>query len=72
MPSTGAQVTTTAISCSASFQAIWFRDQPGEAGNVFGVSDKWTGMGLILDSYDNDGGVRERWKSWKLWTCHIE
>ena len=24
---------------------------------MFGVSDMWNGLGIILDSFDNDGGV---------------
>ncbi|KAF8368125.1 ile-1, partial [Pristionchus pacificus] len=35
--------------------AIWFTSQPGTIGPVFGANDYWTGMGLFLDSFDNDG-----------------
>jgi hypothetical protein len=29
--------------------------QQGTVGPVFGAGDFWTGMGLLLDSFDNDG-----------------
>ncbi|EDO33405.1 predicted protein, partial [Nematostella vectensis] len=35
--------------------AIWFTEKPGEEGPVFGSSDKWTGLGVLCDSFDNDG-----------------
>lgn len=34
-----------------------FTSQPGTIGPVFGANDYWTGMGLFLDSFDNDGQV---------------
>ena len=30
--------------------------QQGTIGPVFGANDFWTGMGIMLDSFDNDGG----------------
>ncbi|GMT28482.1 hypothetical protein PFISCL1PPCAC_19779, partial [Pristionchus fissidentatus] len=39
----------------ADGMAIWFTSQPGTIGPVFGANDYWTGMGLFLDSFDNDG-----------------
>jgi len=35
--------------------ALWFTETAGEQGPVFGSSDKWKGMGLFFDSFDNDG-----------------
>ncbi|VDL79442.1 unnamed protein product [Nippostrongylus brasiliensis] len=35
--------------------AIWYTAQMGAIGPVFGANDFWTGMGLFLDSFDNDG-----------------
>lgn len=38
-------------------QAIWFTSQKGTEGNVFGSSDQWNGLGVFLDSFDNDNQV---------------
>ena len=45
------------------FQAIWFTDgragasdNPNDQG-VFGAKDHWNGLGVFLDSFDNDGQV---------------
>ncbi|KAK0422480.1 hypothetical protein QR680_007598 [Steinernema hermaphroditum] len=35
--------------------AIWYTAQQGTLGPVFGSNDYWTGMGLMFDSFDNDG-----------------
>ncbi|KAF7637741.1 L-type lectin-like domain-containing protein [Meloidogyne graminicola] len=35
--------------------AIWYTAQQGTLGPVFGANDYWTGMGIMLDSFDNDG-----------------
>jgi hypothetical protein len=37
------------------FQAIWFTETQGEEGSVFGSSSPWKGLGILLDSFDNDG-----------------
>ena len=42
---------------SALLQAVWFTETEGKLGPVFGGQDQWKGMGLFLDSYDNDGQV---------------
>ncbi|XP_072173780.1 protein ERGIC-53-like [Diadema setosum] len=34
--------------------AIWFTQEQGVEGPVYGSSDKWIGMGLFFDSFDND------------------
>ncbi|XP_069942817.1 protein ERGIC-53 isoform X1 [Cherax quadricarinatus] len=34
--------------------ALWFADKPGVEGPVFGSSDKWNGLGVFFDSFDND------------------
>ncbi|XP_050723851.1 protein ERGIC-53-like isoform X2 [Eriocheir sinensis] len=34
--------------------ALWFTDKPGVEGPVFGSSDKWNGLGVFFDSFDND------------------
>lgn len=37
------------------FQAFWYTTQRGEyTGEVFGSSDRWNGLGIIFDSFDND------------------
>lgn len=39
----------------ASGQAFWFTQNRGQYdGQVFGSSDKWNGLGVIFDSFDND------------------
>ncbi|KAL3119833.1 hypothetical protein niasHT_005893 [Heterodera trifolii] len=35
--------------------AIWYTAQQGTLGPVFGANDYWTGMAIMLDSFDNDG-----------------
>ena len=37
--------------------AIWFTEQFPELGEVFGMSNYWKGLGLFIDSFDNDGKV---------------
>jgi len=34
--------------------AIWYTKERGSEGPVFGSSDKWDGLALIFDSFDND------------------
>lgn len=34
---------------------IWYTTEKGDYnGNVFGSSDKWNGLGIFFDSFDND------------------
>ncbi|KAM9587549.1 protein ERGIC-53-like isoform 2-T4 [Morphnus guianensis] len=35
--------------------AIWFTEEQGLEGPVFGAADKWNGVGIFFDSFDNDG-----------------
>nr|XP_022312561.1 protein ERGIC-53-like [Crassostrea virginica] len=35
--------------------AIWFTEDKGQEGPVFGNQDKWRGLGVFMDSFDNDG-----------------
>lgn len=35
--------------------AIWYTSEKGTEGNVFGSNDKWNGLGIFFDSFDNDG-----------------
>jgi mannose-binding lectin 1 len=39
----------------ADGMAIWYTDKPGHEGSVFGSNDQWNGLGIFLDSFDNDG-----------------
>ena len=41
----------------ADGMAIWYTEQIGSEGNVFGSNDYWKGLGIFLDSFDNDGQV---------------
>lgn len=34
--------------------AIWYTQQKGVEGPVFGSNDKWNGLGIFFDSFDND------------------
>ena len=34
---------------------MWFTEEKGTEGPVFGNIDKWKGLGVIFDSFDNDG-----------------
>lgn len=38
----------------ADGMAIWYTDAPGVEGPVFGANDHWKGLGIFLDSFDND------------------
>ena len=38
----------------ADGMAIWYTDKPGVEGPVFGSNDQWNGLGIFLDSFDND------------------
>ena len=39
-------------------QAIWFTQTAGTGeGQVFGNTETWNGLGVMLDSFDNDGLV---------------
>ncbi|CAF0922076.1 unnamed protein product, partial [Didymodactylos carnosus] len=38
----------------ADGMAIWFTEQAGVEGPVFGSNDQWKGLGIFLDSFDND------------------
>jgi hypothetical protein len=37
--------------------AFWIVQKP-EPGTVFGGADRWNGLGILIDTYDNDGQVR--------------
>lgn len=39
----------------ADGMAIWYTDKAGYEGPVFGSNDHWNGLGIFLDSFDNDG-----------------
>lgn len=34
---------------------IWLVEEPAHMGSVFGYMNKWKGLGVIFDSFDNDG-----------------
>lgn len=38
-------------------QAIWYTENQGLDGPVFGSADTWNGVGIFFDSFDNDGKV---------------
>uniref|UniRef100_A0A3B4BK62 L-type lectin-like domain-containing protein n=1 Tax=Periophthalmus magnuspinnatus TaxID=409849 RepID=A0A3B4BK62_9GOBI len=35
--------------------AVWFTTEQGLDGPVYGAADKWNGVGIFFDSFDNDG-----------------
>jgi hypothetical protein len=35
--------------------ALWYTEEIGKEGPVFGSNDHWVGLGVFLDSFDNDG-----------------
>ncbi|XP_061170528.1 protein ERGIC-53-like [Saccostrea echinata] len=35
--------------------AMWFTEEKGQEGPVFGNQDMWRGLGVFMDSFDNDG-----------------
>lgn len=36
---------------------MWFTEVMSQEGIVFGCADKWKGLGVFFDSFDNDGQV---------------
>lgn len=36
--------------------AFWYAKDAGQEGPVFGSRDRWLGLGVFVDTYDNDGG----------------
>ena len=39
----------------ADGMAFWFTTEPNQEGPIFGSKDRWNGLGLFFDSFDNDG-----------------
>ncbi|XP_032807034.1 protein ERGIC-53-like isoform X2 [Petromyzon marinus] len=39
----------------ADGMALWYTANQGSEGPVFGAADRWNGLGVFLDSFDNDG-----------------
>jgi mannose-binding lectin 1 len=37
-------------------------EKPGVEGTVFGSNDNWKGLGIFLDSFDNDAAVSDHYK----------
>jgi mannose-binding lectin 1 len=35
--------------------AIWFVEESKKEGPTYGYADQWNGLGVIFDTYDNDG-----------------
>ncbi|EDK43679.1 conserved hypothetical protein [Lodderomyces elongisporus NRRL YB-4239] len=33
--------------------AVWFLDKPSEVGEIFGIRNKFTGLGIMMDTYKN-------------------
>lgn len=46
---------TGRLKTGADGMAIWFTAAPGSEGMAFGNSETWHGLGVILDSFDNNG-----------------
>ena len=40
--------------------AIWLVKEQAQLGPVFGSQPVWDGLGIIFDTYDNDGRVRSK------------
>ena len=39
----------------ADGMAVWLTEEQTARGSTFGSSDMWKGIGIIMDSFDNDG-----------------
>jgi hypothetical protein len=37
--------------------ALWYVDQPKVEGDVYGYRNKWNGLAIMMDSFDDDGKV---------------
>jgi len=35
-------------------QAIWYTEERGLEGGVYGNTEHWKGLAIIMDSFDND------------------
>jgi mannose-binding lectin 1 len=35
--------------------AFWYVEEPGVLGSAFGAKEQWKGLGVFIDTYDNDG-----------------
>eukprot|EP00698_Gefionella_okellyi_P012306 TRINITY_DN3309_c0_g1_i1.p1 TRINITY_DN3309_c0_g1~~TRINITY_DN3309_c0_g1_i1.p1 ORF type:complete len:656 (-),score=191.38 TRINITY_DN3309_c0_g1_i1:101-2020(-) len=42
-------------STGADGMAFWYVQKPEERGPVFGHSESWNGLGVFIDTFDNDG-----------------
>lgn len=47
-------VTTSCESLCCISQALWYTEERGQDGPIFGGKDQWKGLGVFFDSYDND------------------
>ena len=36
--------------------ALWYTQEGGQLGETFGAPKHWKGLGVFLDTFDNDGG----------------
>ncbi len=41
-----------------SIQAFWYTATKGNGGPVFGNNENFIGLGVIIDTFDNNGVVR--------------
>jgi len=41
----------------ADGMAFWYTKEKDEMGPIYGSKDKWDGLAVIFDTYDNDGRV---------------
>jgi len=39
----------------ADGMAFWYTKERAQTGNIMGNSDTWNGLGIIIDTFDNDG-----------------
>lgn len=48
------------VSLIGDGMAVWLTSDTVQSGDVFGVSGKWDGMGILLDTYKNFNGKKNR------------
>lgn len=46
---------TGRMKTGADGMAFWFTEEKASGGSTFGGPERWRGLGLFLDSFDNDG-----------------
>lgn len=50
------RISGSGYSLTADGMALWYTSQPLTVGNIFGAGDRYRGLGVFIDTYDNAPG----------------